>query len=98
MPALLHLSLFNIDLDVFLGKRDYGLRQRQYCLNQDDKIVQIDADLSHNPEDIPRLIEESKESDVVIGSRYVNGVNVVNWPMRRLLLSYFANLYAKIVM
>ena len=65
--------------------------------NNYDKIVQMDADLSHNPEDIPRLIEESKESDVIIGSRYVNGVNVVNWPMRRLLLSYFANLYAKIV-
>ena len=60
--------------------------------NNYDKIVQIDADLSHNPEDIPRLIEESKESDVIIGSRYVNGVNVVNWPMRRLLLSYLANL------
>ena len=65
--------------------------------NNYDKIVQMDADLSHNPEDIPRLLEESNLFDVIIGSRYVNGVNVVNWPMRRLLLSYFANLYAKIV-
>ncbi|MBC8198007.1 MAG: polyprenol monophosphomannose synthase [Candidatus Marinimicrobia bacterium] len=65
--------------------------------NNYDKVIQMDADLSHNPEDIPRLLDESERSDVVIGSRYVNGVNVVNWPMRRLLLSYFANLYAKTV-
>ena len=60
-----------------------------------DLIVQIDADLSHNPDDILRLVEMSKSSDLVIGSRYIGGVNVINWPMRRLLLSYFANLYAK---
>ena len=60
-----------------------------------DLIVQIDADLSHNPDDILRMIEISKSSDLVIGSRYISGVNVINWPMRRLLLSYFANLYAK---
>ena len=58
----------------------------------------MDADLSHNPKDIPRLLEKSNNYDIVIGSRYVNGVNVVNWPMRRLLLSYIANLYAKIFM
>ena len=61
-----------------------------------DLIVQIDADLSHNPDDIPRMVEMSKSADLVIGSRYIDGVNVVNWPMRRLLLSYGANLYAKI--
>ena len=60
-----------------------------------DLIVQIDADLSHNPDDIMRMVEMSKSSDLVIGSRYIGGVNVINWPMRRLLLSYFANLYAK---
>ena len=60
-----------------------------------DLIVQIDADLSHNPDDILRMVEMSKSSDLVIGSRYIGGVNVINWPMRRLLLSYFANLYAK---
>ena len=60
-----------------------------------DLIVQIDADLSHNPDDILRMVEMSKSSDLVIGSRYIDGVNVINWPMRRLLLSYFANLYAK---
>ena len=62
-----------------------------------DLIVQIDADLSHNPDDILRMVEMSKSSDLVIGSRYIGGVNVINWPMRRLLLSYFANLYANIL-
>ena len=47
-----------------------------------NKIIQIDADLSHNPLDIPRLIEESEHFDVVIGSRYISGINVVNWPLR----------------
>jgi dolichol-phosphate mannosyltransferase len=62
-----------------------------------DLIVEMDADFSHNPEDLPRLIEASKEADLVIGSRYTNGISVVNWPLKRLILSYFANLYARIV-
>ncbi len=65
--------------------------------HQYDRIVQIDADLSHNPEEIPNMIEKIKDCDVVIGSRYVNGVNVVNWPLRRLMLSYFANIYARMI-
>jgi len=62
-----------------------------------DIIMEMDADFSHNPEDVPRFLEELKTSDVVIGSRYSNGVNVVNWPMRRLILSYGANLYTRII-
>ena len=62
-----------------------------------DRIIQIDADMSHNPDDIVHLLAESENSDVVIGSRYVNGVNVVNWPLRRLILSYAANLYAQLI-
>jgi dolichol-phosphate mannosyltransferase len=62
-----------------------------------DRIIQIDADMSHNPDDINTLLIESKTSDVIIGSRYVNGVNVVNWPLRRLILSYMANLYSQII-
>ena len=62
-----------------------------------DRIIQIDADMSHNPDDIVHLLAESKIFDVVIGSRYINGVNVVNWPLRRLILSYAANLYAQII-
>ncbi|MAV69788.1 MAG: dolichyl-phosphate beta-D-mannosyltransferase [Candidatus Marinimicrobia bacterium] len=65
--------------------------------NDYDYIVQIDADLSHNPDDIPRLINRLENNDLVIGSRYTSGVSVVNWPIRRLLLSYFANLYARLI-
>tara|TARA_Y100000590_G_scaffold320930_1_gene363324 strand:- start:132 stop:845 length:714 start_codon:yes stop_codon:yes gene_type:complete len=65
--------------------------------NDYDIIVQIDADLSHNPEDIPRLIKRLDDNDLVIGSRYTSGVSVVNWPIRRLLLSYYANLYSRLV-
>lgn len=62
-----------------------------------DPILEMDADFSHDPDDIPRMIDMSRQYDLVIGSRYVTGANVVNWPLRRLLLSYFANLYARTV-
>tara|TARA_B100001250_G_scaffold231669_1_gene198867 strand:+ start:3006 stop:3725 length:720 start_codon:yes stop_codon:yes gene_type:complete len=61
------------------------------------KIIQIDADMSHDPNDIPRLLKSSKDCDLVIGSRYINGIRIINWPLSRLALSYFANLYAKIL-
>ena len=66
-------------------------------INNYDKIIQIDADMSHDPNSIPQLIKESQQNDLIIGSRYIKGVNVVNWPMSRLLLSYFANIYVKIL-
>ena len=62
-----------------------------------DKVIQIDADLSHNPNDIPKLLNESSEYDLVIGSRYKSGINVVNWPLSRLFLSYFANVYSRLI-
>ncbi len=58
-------------------------------------IVEMDADLSHDPNEIPNLLKAIKEVDLVIGSRYVRGVNVVNWPLRRLMLSYFASMYTR---
>ena len=64
--------------------------EREYSL-----IIQMDADLSHNPDDIPRMMLEAETSDLIIGSRYIEGVNVINWPMGRLLLSYFANWYTR---
>ena len=60
-------------------------------------IIQMDADLSHNPSSIPSLLNEIKHNDLVVGSRYLTGINVVNWPLRWLILSYFANVYAKII-
>jgi dolichol-phosphate mannosyltransferase len=60
-------------------------------------IVQMDADFSHDPSYITELLKAMKDNDLALGSRYVKGVNVVNWPMHRLLLSYFANVYTRIV-
>lgn len=60
-------------------------------------IMEMDADFSHDPKDIPRFLKEIEMNDLVIGSRYSNGVNVVNWPLRRLILSYSANLYTRII-
>lgn len=70
----------------------------KYALkNNYDLIFEMDADFSHDPNEIPRFLEEIKESDLVLGSRYKNGVNVINWPMRRLLLSWFANIYTRVI-
>ncbi|MYA76183.1 MAG: polyprenol monophosphomannose synthase [Gemmatimonadetes bacterium] len=69
-----------------------------YAIQQDvDCVFEMDADFSHDPAMIPRFIEEIASCDVVIGSRYISGINVVNWPMSRLLLSYFANIYTRVV-
>jgi dolichol-phosphate mannosyltransferase len=62
-----------------------------------DIIFEMDADFSHDPNEIPKFLEEIKNSDVVLGSRYKNGVNVINWPMRRLLLSWYANIYTRVI-
>ena len=60
-------------------------------------IFQMDADFSHDPESLPDFMDAIPSADVVIGSRYIRGISVVNWPLSRLLLSYFANKYARIV-
>lgn len=68
--------------------------QRQY-----EYIFEMDADFSHNPADLPRLYAACHDdgADVAVGSRYVTGVNVVNWPMGRVLMSYFASQYVRFV-
>jgi dolichol-phosphate mannosyltransferase len=65
--------------------------------NKFDYVFEMDADFSHNPEEIPRFLARMGECDLVLGSRYTNGVRVVNWPIRRLLLSYAANVYTRVV-
>jgi dolichol-phosphate mannosyltransferase len=61
-------------------------------------IFEMDADFSHNPKEIqPMLALLEKEADLVVGSRYIKGVNVVNWPLSRILLSYFASLYVRLI-
>ncbi|MGH2567648.1 MAG: polyprenol monophosphomannose synthase [Bacteroidota bacterium] len=62
-----------------------------------DVVFEMDADFSHDPAELSNFLNGIQEFDVVIGSRYVSGVNVVNWPMRRLILSYMANLYTRVI-
>jgi dolichol-phosphate mannosyltransferase len=62
-----------------------------------DYVFEMDADFSHDPTMLPVFLQEIEEHDLILGSRYIKGVNVINWPMKRLLLSYFANVYTKIV-
>ena len=70
----------------------------KYALQKDYQLIfEMDADFSHDPNEIPKFLEEIKTADVVLGSRYKNGVNVINWPMRRLLLSWFANFYTRLI-
>lgn len=62
-----------------------------------DFVFEMDADFSHDPNTLPRFLDAIQEYDLVLGSRYIQGVNVINWPMKRLLLSYFANQYTRVV-
>lgn len=72
----------------------WALARPQY-----EYIFEMDADFSHDPKDVPRLLAACKDhgADLAIGSRYISGVNVVNWPMSRVLMSYFASKYVKFV-
>ena len=72
----------------------------RWALEHDyEYIFEMDADFSHNPADLPRLYAACHDegADVSIGSRYVSGVNVVNWPMGRVLMSYFASKYVRFI-
>lgn len=60
-------------------------------------ILEMDGDLSHNPDDIPRLLAAAGEADLVLGSRYLDGIRVINWPLRRLMLSLGAALYVRLI-
>jgi dolichol-phosphate mannosyltransferase len=93
-PSKPHLHLIERS-----GKQGLGsayVRGFRFALERDyDHVFEMDADFSHDPAYIPEFLEAIREADLVIGSRYIRGVNVVNWPMSRLLLSYFANMYAR---
>lgn len=70
----------------------------KYALQDNyDYVFEMDADFSHDPNEIKNFLEAIKEADLVLGSRYINGVRVLNWPMRRLLLSYFASVYTRVI-
>ncbi len=84
------------------GKLGYGtafLEGFTYVLEHGaDVIVTMDADFSHDPAEIPAFLEKIDHNDVVIGSRYINGLRILNWPLRRLLLSTFANRYVNLIL
>lgn len=70
----------------------------KYALERDyEVIMEMDADLSHNPREIPNFLLKIQDYDLVIGSRYLKGVNVINWPLSRLILSMGANTYTRII-
>ena len=91
----------NLHLEERPGKAGLGtayIYGFKWALERDyEAVVQMDADLSHDPGDVPRLVKQLEAHDLVIGSRYIHGVSVVNWPIRRLILSYGANVYSSIV-
>ena len=91
--------IFMINRPAKLGLGTAYITGFRWALERDyEYILEMDADLSHNPDDVPRLIQECENGyDLVIGSRYCNGVNVINWPIKRLLLSYGANKYTRMI-
>ena len=93
--------LFLIQREGKLGLGTAYIRGFQWAIQEQyDYIFEMDADFSHNPQDLPRLYAACHDEgyDVAIGSRYVTGVNVVNWPMGRVLMSYFASKYVRTVL
>lgn len=92
--------LFIIERSGKLGLGTAYITGFKWCLEKGyDYIFEMDADFSHDPKDLPRLLKACREEggDMAIGSRYITGVNVVNWPMGRVLMSYYASHYVRIV-
>lgn len=70
----------------------------KYALERDYQFIfEMDCDFSHSPNDIKILLKAAQTNDLVIGSRYINGIRIINWPMHRLILSYFAGVYTRII-
>ena len=83
-----------------LGLGTAYLKGFNWAINNDfNYIISMDADFSHNPSDIYRLYEicVNEKNDICVGSRYIKGINVVNWPLQRIILSYFASLYVRLI-
>jgi len=94
-PEQLHI----VERSGKLGLGTAYLRGFEWALeNNYQYIFEMDADFSHNPDDLVRLYEAcANGADVAVGSRYVSGINVVNWPLRRVLMSYFASIYVRFI-
>lgn len=91
-------NLFLIERKGKLGLGTAYVEGFKWALQKDfDYIFEMDCDFSHDPAEIPNFLEAAKSNDLVIGSRYIGGIRVINWPMKRLLLSYFASIYIQII-
>jgi len=96
---------FKGNLDLITRGSKLGLGTAYLCgfewaMNKDyDFIISMDADFSHNPSDLSRLYNScvNEKNDICIGSRYIDGINVVNWPLQRIILSYFASFYVRLI-
>ena len=97
----LQLKYKNLFLEERPGKAGLGTAYKyafNWALKKNyDNIIQMDADLSHDPKEIKEMVRLLNNYDLIIGSRYIDGVSVVHWPIKRLILSYGANVYARIV-
>ncbi len=97
------LSKSNEQVHVLIREKKMGLGTAycagfKYALQHGyEYIFEMDADFSHDPKELANFLVAIKNHDLVIGSRYLTGVNVINWPMQRLLLSFFANKYTRII-
>ncbi len=90
--------LFMIERSGKLGLGTAYIAGFKFALeNGYDYIIEMDADLSHNPREIPNFLALMPDADLVIGSRYLVGVNVINWPLSRLMLSMFASMYTRVI-
>ena len=92
----------NVLLETRPGKLGLGTAyihgfKRALSMPDVDCIFGMDADFSHNPQYLPDFLKALDEYDFVVGSRYLNGISVVNWPIRRLFISFFANGYARFI-
>jgi len=91
-------GLFILDREKKEGLGRAYIAGFRWALERDYNLIfEMDADFSHDPKYLPDFIHTAQNADLIIGSRYISGVNVVNWPMSRLLISYFGNLYARIM-
>ncbi len=93
-----HNKLHLIERSGKLGLGTAYARGFSYAIEKDfDFVVQMDCDFSHDPKEIKNLLYECQSQDLVIGSRYINGIRIINWSFRRLMLSYLASIYIRII-
>ena len=91
-------NVFIIEREGKLGLGTAYVAGFKWALSKNyEYVFEMDCDFSHDPEAIPEFLEKAQTHDLVVGSRYTDGIRIINWPMRRLLLSFFASIYTQLV-